>query len=630
MDALSCSGSRVRPHVRLRRTLFFGLTLLTAGCASALLLDVLQADSLSGIELVGLLLFFALFAWIASAFWTAIAGFAISLVGGDPAAVQVGEVAGRPLRTRTAVAMPVYNEDPRRVAAGLEAIWCSLARESQRGAFDFFILSDTRDPGIAAEEEAMWQRFVARHRAAGRVFYRRRRDRSDHKAGNIADFVRRWGAGYDYMIVLDADSIMTGSALVTLARVMDAHPEIGILQSLPLPVGRETLFARLLQFGARLQSPMLASGLAFWQLGESNYWGHNAILRLQAFARHCTLPHLPGKPPLGGEILSHDFVEAAFMRRAGYEVRQLPELIGSWEEMPANLIDYAARERRWTQGNLQHARLLGFPGLHPLSRVHFLTGILSYVSSLMWLALLLVSSLVSAIETTRKPQYFLPGPHSLPQWPQVRAGETAVLIAVTLAVLLLPKILGALLTLRDRHLRRQFGGAARLCLSLLVEQFFSVLLAPSMMLFHSTFVAQTLLGKAVSWNAQDRSDRGVTLREAFRRQKWHLAFGLAWGAIMLRVAPYFFWWLTPVLVGLICGVGLSAWTSRTSAGRIARRWGLLLVPEETAPPPELTALRGANLDALPASAGLAPSMAPGATACRIGGDARRPTPLQST
>jgi membrane glycosyltransferase len=616
MDALSSgwSRSRMRWRVRLRRTLFFGLTFLTAGCASALLLDVLQANSLSGIELVGLLLFFALFAWIASAFWSAIAGFAIQLVGRDPAAIQLSEVAGRPLRTRTAIAMPVYNEDPRRVLAGLEAIWSSLARESECGAFDLFILSDTRDPGIAAEEEAMWHRFVARQQAAGRVFYRRRRDRNDHKAGNIADFVRRWGAGYDYMIVLDADSIMTGSALVTLARVMDAHPEIGILQSLPLPVGRETLFGRLVQFGARLQSPMLSSGLAFWQLGESNYWGHNAILRLQPFARHCTLPHLPGNPPLGGEILSHDFVEAAFMRRAGYEVRQLPELIGSWEEMPANVIDYAARDRRWTQGNLQHARVLGFPGLHPLSRVHFLTGIVCYVSSPMWLALLLVSSLVSAIETTKKPQYFLPGLRSLfPHWPQIRAGETAVLFALTLAVLLLPKILGALLTLRDRHLRRQFGGAARLCTSLLVEQFFSMLLAPSMMLFHSTFVAQTLLGKAVSWNAQERSDRGVTLREAFRRQKWHLAFGLAWGAIMLRMAPHFFWWLTPVLIGLICGVWLTAWTSRTSAGRIARRWGLLLIPEETAPPRELMALRCANLDALPASR-----------------TARRPARLQST
>ena len=609
MDALSWSRSRMRWHMRVRRTLFFGLTLLTAGCASALLLDVLQANSLSGIELVGLLLFFALFAWIASAFWTAIAGFAMQLLGRDPAAIQLSEVAGRPLRTRTAIAMPVYNEDPRRVAAGLEAIWSSLAQESERAAFDFFILSDTRDPGIAAAEEAMWHRFLARHRAAGRVFYRRRRDRSEHKAGNIGDFVRRWGAGYEYMIVLDADSIMTGSALVTLARVMDAHPEIGILQSLPLPVGRETLFARLLQFGARLQSPMLSSGLAFWQLGESNYWGHNAILRLQPFARHCTLPHLSGKPPLGGAILSHDFVEAAFMRRAGYEVRQLPELIGSWEEMPANVIDYAARDRRWTQGNLQHARVLGFPGLHPLSRVHFLTGIVSYVSSPMWLALLLVSSLVSAIETTKRPQYFLPGPHTLPQWPQIRAGETAVLFALTLVVLLLPKILGAFLALRHRHLRRQFGGAARLCISLLVEQFFSVLLAPSMMLFHSTFVAQTLLGKAVSWNAQDRSERGVTLREAFRRQKWHLGFGLAWAAIMLRVAPQFFWWLTPVLVGLICGVWVTAWTSRTSAGRIAQRWGLLLIPEETAPPRELMAVRRANLDALPASAAQSPEAA---------------------
>ena len=633
MDALSegWSTSRMRWQVRLRRTLFFGLTFLTAGCASALLLDVLQANGLSGTELLGLVLFFALFAWIASAFWTAIAGFAIQLAGRDPAGIQLGEVAGRTLRTRTAIAMPVYNEDPRRVAAGLEAIWCSLAREPERGAFDLFILSDTRDPGIAAEEEAMWQRFVARHQAAGRVFYRRRRDRSDHKAGNIADFVRRWGAGYECMIVLDADSIMTGSALVTLARVMDAHPEIGILQSLPLPVGHETLFGRLIQFGARLQSPMLSSGLAFWQLGESNYWGHNAILRLQPFARHCTLPHLPGSPPLGGEILSHDFVEAAFMRRAGYEVRQLPELIGSWEEMPANLIDYAARDRRWTQGNLQHARVLGFPGLHPLSRVHFLTGIVSYVSSPMWLALLLVSSLVSAIETTRKPQYFLPGPHTLPQWPQIRAGETAVLFALTLAVLLLPKILAAILTLRDSQLRRQFGGAARLCASLIVEQFFSVLLAPSMMLFHSTFVAQTLLGKVVSWNAQDRSERGVTLREAFRREKWHLAFGLAWGAIMLRVAPRFFWWLTPVLIGLICGVGLTAWTSRTSAGRIARGWGLLLTPEETTPPRELRALRDANLDAIAASAASGSSMLACATAGKTSGEspARRPARLES-
>jgi len=617
MDTVSARGRR-RWRASLRRTLFFGLTFLTAAGATALLLDVLEANGLTGIELLGLALFFCLFTWIAGALWTAIAGFAIRLAGGDAAGIDPREVSGRELLTRTAIAMPIYNEDTRRVGAGLEAIWSSLAREPQQQAFDLFILSDTSDAAIAAEEQAMWQALVARHDAAGRIFYRRRTDRSERKAGNIADFVRRWGEHYECMVILDADSVMTGEALVTLARLMEAHAEIGILQSLPLAVGRETLFGRLIQFGSRLQSPMLSSGLAYWHLGESNYWGHNAIVRVRPFARYCALPRLPGKPPLGGEILSHDFVEAAFMRRGGFEVRQLPELAGSWEEVPANVIDYAARDRRWTQGNLQHSRVLGFPGLHPLSRIHLLTGIVSYVSSPMWLALLLLSSVLSAIEAAKKPQYFLPGFRSLfPHWPQIRAGETAVLFALTLAVLLLPKILGVILTVRDRTLCRQFGGVARLCESVLVEQLFSILLAPTMMMFHSTFVVQTLLGHSVAWNAQVRSDRGVTLREAFRRQKWHLALGLAWGAIMLRLAPQFFWWLTPVLIGLVCGTLLTVWTSRVSAGRLARRLGLLLTPEETAPPRELITASGTDFDSAAAAPALEvakPAVAPAAGA----------------
>ena len=603
MDTLSARRPPRPVRVRVRRVAFFGLTLLSAVGAGALLLDILEANGLTGVELAGLALFFGLFAWIAGAFWTAIAGFAIQLAGRDPAGLDPAEVADRPLNTRTAIVMPIYHEDPDRVGAGLDAVWSSLSRQPGQAAFDLFILSDSYDPGVALAEEAMYQRLVARHKAFGRVFYRRRTDRGEHKAGNIADFVRRFGYGYECMIVLDADSIMSGDALVTLARLMEAHPEIGILQTLPLPVGRETLFARLIQFGARMQSPMLAAGLAFWQLGESNYWGHNAIVRLRPFARYCRLPKLSGRPPFGGAILSHDFVEAAFMRRAGYEVRQLPDVIGSWEEVPANVIDYAARDRRWTQGNLQHARVLHFSGLHPLSRIHFVTGILAYVSSPMWLALLLLSSVLSAIEAAKLPQYFLPGLHSLPHWPEIRTGEAMVLFVLTLIVLLLPKVLGAYLALRDRRLRRGFGGAARLCASLLVEQLFSMLLAPSMMLFHSAFVAQTLLGRTVSWNAQARGDRGVTLREAFRRQTWQLIFGAAWAVIMLRAAPQFFWWLTPVLVGLVLGVWLTMWTSRVSAGRLARRWGLLLTPEETTPPPELAALDGTGGDAAGALAG---------------------------
>lgn len=578
--------SRWRSHVR--RGAFLILTLLTGVCGSALLHDVLVANGMGDVEFLGLALFFLLFTWISGSFWTAIAGFAVRLAGGDPAGIDPQEVAGRPLHCRIAIAMPIHNEDVRRVAAGLEAVWTSLAGEADSGAFDLFILSDTSDAQIAVDEELMWDRIVATHGAQGRIFYRRRLERRQRKAGNVADFVHRWGDTYEFMVVLDADSVMTGAALVTLARLMEAHPEIGILQSLPLPMGRLTLFGRLIQFGSRLQSPMLTSGLAFWHLGESNYYGHNAIIRLRPWAECCDLPVLSGKPPLGGDILSHDFVEAAFMRRAGFEVRQLPDLPGSWEEVPANVIDFAARDRRWTQGNLQHARVLLFPGLHPMSRLHFLTGIMAYVSSPIWLGLLLLSSLISVREAARTPTYFLSGFSSLfPLWPQMRVGETMLLFGITVVVLLLPKVLGAILAIGDRRSRRQFGGAARLCASLVLEQVFSVLLAPAMMVFHSTFVVQTLLGRTVAWNAQDRSDRGVSLREAFARQKWQLLLGLLWGAALLLLARPFFWWLSPVLIGLVCGIGLTVWTSHPAAGAFVRRLRLLLVPEETEPPEEL-------------------------------------------
>lgn len=600
VNALRPSPAAPSLRVIVRRVLFFGLTILTSGCATALLVHVLAANGLSAVELLGLLLFFGLFTWISGALWTAIAGFMVQLAGRDPEAIDLAEVQGRPLRTRTAVIIPIYNEDTHRVEAGLEATWESLAEQPDSGAFDFFILSDTTSADIGREEEAMWQRFSARHNAAGRIFYRRRIERTGRKAGNVLDFVERWGPNYECMIVLDADSVMSGTALVSMARVMEARPAIGILQSLPSPMGRESLFARVIQFGARLQSQMLCSGLAYWQVADSNYWGHNAILRIKPFEQYCRLPKLSGKPPLGGEILSHDFVEAAFMRRAGYEVRVLPQLTGTWEEVPGNVLDYAARDRRWTQGNLQHTRLLlGCPGLRPLSRVHLLTGIVSYVSSPMWLALLLLSSVLSALEAGKRPQYFLPGLHSLPHWPVIRTGEISVLLLFTLVVLLLPKVLGAMLAIFNTNARRQYGGAGHLCVGLLVEQLFSMLLAPSMMLFHSTFVIQTLLGRSVSWNAQDRSDRGVTLGEAFQRQKWHLLTGVVWGAVMLQIAPQFFWWLTPVLVGLISSVFLTSWTSRISAGALLRRWGLLLTPEETEPPPELIALKRACLEQPP-------------------------------
>ena len=587
-------NARTQPRVHLRRAVFFGLTLLTSGLASLTFEDILSADGLAPLEAVALVLFFVLFTWIAGAFWTAVAGFVIRLRREDRRTLRAGEAQGLAVLSRVAIVMPIYNEDTGRVMAGLEAVWRSLAREPEQACFDLFILSDTRKAEIALAEEAAARAFIARHRAAGRIFYRRRAENLGHKAGNIADFVRRWGGAYEHMIVLDADSIMSGHALVTLARLMDAHPEVGIIQTAPLPVGRDTLFARLVQFAARLNGPMLSSGLAFWQLGEANYWGHNAILRIAPFARACALPKLPGAAPLGGEILSHDFVEAAFMRRAGYQVWLVPDLEGSWEEVPSNIIDFAARDRRWAQGNLQHCAVMPMRGLHWVSRLHMLTGVLSYATSPIWMAVLVLSSILTCRAALEGHQYFQQGLYSLfPQWPQYREGEIDVLLAGTVVVLLLPKLLGLTLALASAQLRRGFGGAIRLGVSLVIEQLFSILLAPPMMVFHSVFVVTTLAGRPVAWNAQERGDRGVTLGEALVRHRWQLLLGIVWGAAILAMAPRFIWWMMPVIAGLMLSAPLTAISSRASIGRFLRRCGLLVTPEELAPPRELADLRHA-------------------------------------
>jgi membrane glycosyltransferase len=583
-----------------RRSLFFGLTFLTSLSASALMADILRTNGFTPWEKASLIVFFVLVTWITGAFWTAVAGFVIQLIGRDKVVIHSSEGEGRQLKGRTAVVMPIYNEDTTRVFAGLDVIWSSLKARPEQAAFDLFVLSDTRKPEIGAAEELAWARLVERHNAQGRVFYRRRKENLQRKAGNIADFVRSWGGAYDYAVVLDADSIMSGHSLVTLAQMMDVHPEAGIIQALPTPAGRETLFARLIQFAARLNSLMLASGLAFWQLGEGNYWGHNAILRLREFAAYCDLPRLPGKPPLGGDILSHDFVEAAFMRRAGFKVWLLTDLEGSFEEVPSNVVDFAARDRRWAQGNLQHLGLLPMRGLHWLSRLHLITGVLSYATSPLWLAALLLSSIVVCLDAINGYQYFSPGSYSLfPTWPQYRDSEIVILLAGTLTVLLMPKVLGCTLALVKGKLRRAFGGARALVSSLIFEQLFSTLLAPSMMLFHTSFVITTLAGHPVAWNAQDRGDRGITFREALSRHKWHVVIGLVWGAVILAIAPRYIWWMSPILLGLLLSVPLTMLTSLSSAGIWARKHRLLLTPEETQPPPELT-----NLEHLMATGGI--------------------------
>ena len=335
---------------------------------------------------------------------------------------------------RTAAVVAIHAEDAVAVFARLRVMARSLARAEARG-IDIFVLSDTRDGAIAAVEEheyARIQAWAASDPALPRIRYRRRTENVGRKAGNIGEFCRTYGGEYAFMIVLDADSLMTGAAMGRLVGLMQASPRTGLIQTVSYAAGRDTLFARIQQFAVRLYAPLALRCLETWQGPEGSYWGHNAILRVEAFAENAQLPKLPGREPLGGEILCHDIVEGALMVRAGWEVRLLPEMGGTWEEMPTNLVDLLGRERRWCQGNLQHLRVLPWAGLSAASRWHLLVGILSYGVLPLWIAFLGLAAWQAART----------GDLGLLAYGLTGQGAAAhALAALSVAVLALPKLL---------------------------------------------------------------------------------------------------------------------------------------------------------------------------------------------
>ena len=570
----------------LRRVAFFLLVLLTTLIAMGLMVSVFQTDGLSPMELILLLLYAILFSWICISFWTAFMGFFVILTGRDRWAIsrhpgEPPESAAPP--PRTAILMPIYNEDSERVFAGLRAIHQSLADTGQLADFDFFVLSDTRDPEVWVEEELRWQDMVRALDGQGRIFYRNRPENTSRKSGNLEDFCTRWGGRYRYMIVLDADSIMQGETLVEMVRLMELHPRVALIQTPPVPVNRESLFARILQFASSLYGRMFTAGLNYWQLGESNYWGHNAIIRIQPFLDYCGLPKLPGREPFGGEILSHDFVEAALLRRAGWEVWLAYDLVGSYEEIPPTLIDYAKRDRRWCQGNLQHLRLAFSKGLNALSRLHFLMGVMSYAASPLWLLFLIATGVEAYLQTQQELVYFF-GENWQPVWPVSFAVEMTTVLLVTLTMLFLPKLLALLLLLKDRQLRRAYGGMLGATLSVLLETIFSVLTAPVLMLFQTKFVLAILMRKAVGWPPQQRGDHQTGFTEAVLAHGGHTLIGVVAGVLSYLYVPAFFWWFIPVLLGLGLAIPVSMLSSSMALGRRARQWGLFMTPEETESP----------------------------------------------
>src|SRR3954470_19768461 len=571
------------PNIIARRLFVFGSALAMTAVAAWQMYLVLAVGGLTTLEAVILTLFVILFAWVALSFASTLGG-VIALITRQthPLGIELGAPIPA-IATRTALLLPTYNEQPDRVMSRVQAVAESVAETGAASLFDVFILSDTTDPDVFLAEEAAY--LALRERlGASRIFYRHRPKNDAKKAGNIAEWVRRFGGRYELMIVLDADSLMTGDTLVRLVAAMESNARVGLIQTFPVMVNAATPFARVQQFAGRLYGPLIAYGLAWWHGPDSNYWGHNAVIRTRAFAECAGLPALRGPRPIGGNILSHDFVEAALMRRCGWAIHMAPQLSGSFEESPPSLTEYAARDRRWCQGNLQHMGVLPARGLHWATRLHLATGIGAYVAAPLWLSFLFVGILISLQAKFIRPEYFPKTFTLYPQWPAQDPVRAAYVFAGTMALLLLPKLFGYFAMLPDHTARRGFGGALRAFISMLMEILISGLIAPIMMLIQSTSVIQIVSGRDSGWNAQRRDDGSLPLGATIRRYGWHTAFGLLLAFAAYEVSFSLFAWMTPVIVGLILAIPLAQWTANPAAGRRMRSRKLLLTPEESEPP----------------------------------------------
>ncbi|MFH1481606.1 MAG: glucans biosynthesis glucosyltransferase MdoH [Pseudomonadota bacterium] len=578
---------------RSRRILILFLISVTSVLASTYMADILPNRGATRLEFGIVIVFTALFAWISIGFWEALVGlFTLACRYDRFAITKTGDENTPQLKTdaRTAVIIPICNEKVDRVFGGLRTIATSLEQTGEMKHFDFFVLSDSSDPDIIIEEEIAWAELCQSVGGFNRIFFRHRLVNLKRKSGNIADFCRRWGRRYRYMVVLDADSIMSGSSLVRLVHLMERNPNVGIIQTAPLAVNRETLIARIQQFANHAYGPLFVAGLNFLQLGDSHFWGHNAIIRIAPFMEHCSLPKLSGRPPHGGFILSHDFVEAAFMRRGGWEVWLAYDMEGSYEEVPPTLLEELKRDRRWCQGNLQHIRLLFTKGLFSAHRALFLHGAFSYTSALLWATFISLSSVEAILETFRSPIFF-PSKYTLfPNWPVWQPRWALTLLAVTAVILFIPKLFSVILIILKKGKVRLYGGFLRLLFSLVTEVLFSALFAPIRMLFHCKFVFMTLVGAQIGWGPQQRSDQGTGWFEALRFHGTGMIIALIWGTALFLFNRSFFWWNAPIFIPLLLAVPLSVWSSRASVGRAFQRLGLFRIPEEVSRPPELDLL----------------------------------------
>jgi membrane glycosyltransferase len=595
LAAMPADSSRlpgIVPLSRFRRSwrlfIFYSSALLLTGAVSLLFADLLSRTGWSNSRMFLLVLFIILFFLASVGCMHGIYGFFLRVFADRFRITKLGnyrdvDIAG----CSTAIIFPIFNENVTRVYEGLRTIFESLQKTGELEHFDFFILSDSTDPDKWVEEERCWYELIRELDALGKIYYRRRLDNEGRKSGNVRDFLNSWGRRYRYFLVCDADSVMRGQTLVDLVKLMEAHPTVGLIQTVPALVNAETLFGRMQQFSNRLYAPIFIAGLNFWTLDMGNYWGHNAIIRVEPFMQFCDLPRLPGRKPFGGQILSHDFVEAALLVRENRGAWLAYDLEGSYEEAPQAMIENAQRDRRWCQGNLQHGLVVFFRGLRGVSRLHLLFGILGYLASPFWLAFLITFNWILWYQKYTGLSVITMHAHFV----NLSGTAHALLIfTICMVVLMLPKFLSLVDLARDAQRCRAFGGFHRATVGVILETLFSTLHAPLQMLWHTRFVVTNLLGVSVGWKTQKRGG-STEWAYALRRHWGHMLIGAIWGVFMWELKPSLFWWFMPVFAGMFFSVPISVFTSRVELGERAKKLGLFLTPEETGPPAELVSLR---------------------------------------
>lgn len=570
------SGKADAPRrVLVLRSAAFATSAVIGTGASALFL---QFTAVNGLQLFAI--FSAIFLLFSTS-WLAW-GACLGLIGLKPMAKRPAGAA-HSVQGRSVVLVPICNEDPTVTFARVAAMMQSTA-DATPALVHFAILSDTRDAALAQLEEHWFARLMAETVGEGRLFYRRRTQNIGRKAGNIEDFFSRSGGAYDYALILDADSLMEGATIAEMIARMEADPNLGLLQSLPVVVRANSVFGRVMQFAAAFFSPVFSRGLARLQGHTGPFWGHNALVRVKAFTECCGLPVLSGPPPFGGHILSHDYVEAALLARGGWEVRLDTDLKGSYEEGPESVVEHAKRDRRWCQGNLQHLRVLMAPGLRNWSRFVFAQGVFAYIAPVLW-ALFLIT--VIADRVMQPPPNYFPDPYQL--FPVFPSDGTAKAIGLSIGIfglLMMPKLLTALEAILTRR-TGGFGGTRTALGSVLADFFLLSLLAPVLMAYQTRSVIQVLMGRDGGWPANRRGGAELTLAEAWEASRFVVFYGMLGLVIAHFLTTHIFWWVLPVVVPMIMAPVLIARTSQPAAvGRTPGR-RLFTTPAETVLPPIL-------------------------------------------